>query len=202
MPRQSSDREAAAAETVIGLAVNVAQLLKQGVGSRFYRLEGDGIALSEEYTTGPIEGRVRFMRAGMGVVVTGSVTTEVPMECTRCLEPYRQTVTAELAEEFRPAIDVATGLTTEAAQSPAINEDFFLIEDTHVLDLTEALRQIILLALPMVPRCRLDCPGIVVEELDAADPNEPNNPFSILEQLLTETKGEPPPPRSSRPRKG
>jgi len=37
--------------------------------------------------------------------------------------------------------------------------DSFMIDEHHILDLTEAIRQYTLLNLPMKPLCRPDCNG-------------------------------------------
>ena len=140
--------------------VNVAQLLKQPVGAtRRYRLEVPPLPLGEDRTASTISGDIKLTRIGRGLLVTGTADTTVDLTCARCLEEYTQPVTLELEEEFRPSIDVTSGLTIPYARDEDATEgDFFLIGDDHVLDLTEALRQAVWLGVPMVPRCGDDCP--------------------------------------------
>lgn len=153
--------------------VNVAQLLKQPVGAtRRYRLEVPSLPLGEDRTASTIRGDIKLTRIGRGLLVTGTADTTVDLTCARCLEEYTQPVTLELEEEFRPSIDVTSGLSIPYARDEDATEgDFFLIGEDHVLDLTEALRQAVWLGAPMVPRCGDDCPGLTAG-MEADDPGE------------------------------
>jgi uncharacterized protein len=132
------------------------------------------------------------------------VTATVDLTCVRCLEEYSQPVTLELEEEFRPSIDVASGLSIAYGNASApgaepAEVDFFLISEDHVLDLTEVLRQAAWLAAPMMPICREDCPGIplplpapVASDDEAADddpetatePGQVDARLAVLQHLL------------------
>jgi uncharacterized protein len=59
-------------------------------------------------------------------------------------------------ERFYPTYDVITGMPL-----PPIEEDEVLpIDEHHEVDLTEAIRQNVLLAVPMVTLCDPDCAGL------------------------------------------
>jgi uncharacterized protein len=59
-------------------------------------------------------------------------------------------------EEYYPTIDLDTG-----APLPAPEEETpFLIDQHHILDLREAVRQQLVLAEPMKPLCRDGCAGL------------------------------------------
>lgn len=138
---------------------NVAQLLKEPVGStRNYRLAEDIQDLGEEIKlTRPIEGAIRLIRTADGVLVSGRFHTEAELTCSRCLESFSSAVSFMLEEEFHPTVDISTG----RKLPPADEEDeATLIDDQHILDLSEVLRQDILLALPPRPLCKLDCAGL------------------------------------------
>jgi uncharacterized protein len=62
----------------------------------------------------------------------------------------------DFAEQFNPTVDVLTGL----PMPPFDEEEIFPIDEHHLVDLTEAIRQNVLLALPMVTLCREDCKGL------------------------------------------
>lgn len=155
--RQPGSGELKPADTQI----NVAQLLKQPVGTtRRYALRAPGLPLGEGRATTPIEGEIKLTLLGHGLLVTGQAETSVELTCVRCLEEYAQPVTLELEEEFRPSIDVTSGMSIPHAEAKEeADSDFFLIGEDHVLDLTEALRQAVWLNVPMVPRCGDACPG-------------------------------------------
>lgn len=138
---------------------NVVDLLRAPTGeTREAELEGyldlseDGVRLA-----GPVRGRIRLMRGPDGVIAAGRLRVPVRTECARCLEPVEAEMVIDLEESFRPSVEIPGG--PEAA--PADDDDAAtLIDELHVLDLTEVLRQGILLALPVHPLCRADCKGL------------------------------------------
>ncbi|MFQ5886704.1 MAG: DUF177 domain-containing protein [Anaerolineae bacterium] len=135
---------------------NVAQLLKRPTGSsrRYQIREGiegidPGLIIRE-----PLAGQIEMVRTADGILVRGELTTAVELQCDRCLEPFIQKVEFKVEEEFHPTIDMST-----EAQLP-YDEEATRIDEHHILDLTELIRQRILLALPMHPVCRLNCLGL------------------------------------------
>ena len=53
-------------------------------------------------------------------------------------------------------MDINSGTPLEIPEEP----DSFIIDEHHILDLKEAIRQNALLAVPMKPLCRADCAGL------------------------------------------
>lgn len=136
---------------------NVAQLLKETVGaSREYEIDEELDLIEDAPVVSGYGGRVRLMRIDDGIMATAEITTVVRMECGRCLEPIEQPLTVRFTETYRPTIDLATG----AALPIEENEDYFAIDDKHVLDITEAVRQYILTDIPLSPVCRDECAGL------------------------------------------
>lgn len=136
---------------------NVAQLLKATVGdSRVYDVNEDIGSLDETPTKAPITGVVRLVRMPRTILVEANLKTVVVLSCSRCLEEMVQPVTIKFTEEYEPSIDINTGLAIETED----DDDRFRIDENHVLDLTEAVREYGLLALPMQPICRVDCKGL------------------------------------------
>jgi uncharacterized protein len=139
---------------------NVAQLLKQPSGTRrVYDIEAsDGPPLDEDLkVVAPFRGKVRFMRVGVGILVTGKLETSVELDCSRCLAAFTTTIRFEIEEEFRPTLDVNSGarLAQGSDQDAAT-----LIDERHILDLAEIIRQNLTLSLPTSPVCRPDCEGL------------------------------------------
>jgi DUF177 domain-containing protein len=91
-----------------------------------------------------------------GVLVTG--TTRVPLvgECSRCLDPLTSTFEVEFQELFDYP-DTRFGRSEQAA-----GEDERHLEG-DLLDLEPVLRDAVVLALPLSPLCRDDCPGLCSE---------------------------------------
>jgi uncharacterized protein len=141
---------------------NVSQLLKAHSGvSRRYEVEADIEGLDEELKPRDLlRGEVQLMRTSQGILVTGHLHTVVELTCDRCLEPFTVPVEIDLEEEFRPTVDIGTG-----ASLPVVAEEdgAGLINGHHILDLTEVVRQALLLAIPMHPLCRPDCAGLCPE---------------------------------------
>lgn len=143
---------------------NVAQLLRAQTGAiRRHEvdepaedvqavLDGDGVNAH-----GPLHGAVTLMRTTDGILVTGSLETTVQLTCDRCLESFDETVILEVKENFRPTVDIDSG----AALPPVKGEELAtLIDEHHILDLSEVVRQLILLETPMHPVCRPNCSGL------------------------------------------
>jgi len=139
---------------------NVAQLLKQPSGTRRVYDIKDAAGLppfDDLKIVAPFHGRLRFMRVGSGILVTGVLGTSVDTECMRCLTTFQTETQFEIEEEFNPSVDVNSG--AHLAQDP--DQDFAtLIDDRHILDLAEIIRQELTLSLPSSLVCRPDCAGL------------------------------------------
>jgi uncharacterized protein len=72
-------------------------------------------------------------------------------ECARCLEPVHQQVDVKVQELFGYSADDGP----DGADGYALQGD--------LLDLEPALHDALVLALPLAPLCREDCPGLCVE---------------------------------------
>ncbi|MEE4540840.1 YceD family protein [Streptomyces sp. V4-01] len=94
-----------------------------------------------------------------GVLVTGTAHAPVTGECVRCLEPVEWELDAEFQEMFSyPDADTRTARRDEAGDD-AEDEDTLELED-DLFDLESVLRDAVVLALPLQPVCRDDCPGL------------------------------------------
>ena len=137
------------------LQINVSQLLKEPIGSiRDYIVEGIFNISGEKGSE--VSGEVTLTRTDRGILVKGVVNTEVVNTCNRCLGQFTCPMTFTLEEEYFPVINIVTGTPVSVADEPGS----FTIDEHHTIDLTEAVRQYALLALPMKLLCREDCAGI------------------------------------------
>jgi uncharacterized protein len=139
--------------------VNVARLLQEPVGAlRDYQIVLDWFALDHDLMARDITGHVRLLRTIDGILVAGKAQGQALLECVRCLEPFDQPFDVAIEQLYRPTIDVRGGepiVYDDAADA----EETLSIDAAHELDLSEALRQAILVELPMRPICGDDCPG-------------------------------------------
>lgn len=90
---------------------------------------------------------------GASYLVQGTLRIVVTGRCVRCLAPFEQSVETAFEEEFRE------GEPDRARQASSIAAEAFYFQGDH-LDLAEAVRQNLLLALPSQALCRPDCPGL------------------------------------------
>jgi uncharacterized protein len=109
-----------------------------------------------------VELDLKFAAVSEGVLVTGSATAQVGGECARCLGPVTSTVTVSFTELYRYVEDRPRAAHRELEPVAAEDEEERFL-DGDLLDLEPAFRDAVVLALPMSPLCREDCPGLCVE---------------------------------------
>ena len=142
------------------LQFNVAQLLKQPAEAARHFLFEDAIVphLAQELALrAPLQGHIRLVKTGADILVTGTLSTEVELPCTRCLTPVRVPVTVDIEETFTPTHDVTTGARLPL---PEDADPATLIDEHHILNLAEVVRQDLLLSQPSHVLCRPQCAGL------------------------------------------
>ncbi len=127
---------------------NVAQLLRESVGSRReYTFVEDRLPIDDALVLRDIEGTVRFTRTASGVFAHVFAHGLVHLVCVRSLEEFDQPVSVDFEDQFHSVIDVVTGIDLPKP----LEDDPFLLDDTHKADIGEAIREYTLLALPLNP---------------------------------------------------
>lgn len=172
------------------LVHNVAEVLKSPTGAaRDFAIDDvvPPLGVSSNLPT-PVRGAGRFVRTTEGIMAQGQVAADLELECSRCLKNYPALVEALFADEFRPSMNVVSGEFLPPSEDEALR-----IDERHQLDLAEAIRQYLLMALPLQPLCQPDCKGLC--PLCGADLNlgpcrctqePPANPFAKLAALTWE----------------
>jgi DUF177 domain-containing protein len=158
---------------------NIAQLLKEPIGSvRRYELAENLDELDPELTfLGPLVGNLQIMRTNSGALVTGELSTAIRASCNRCVEPIAVPVRFNLEESFRPLTEVETGRYIHPDEYEGEAEDLedsaLLIDEHHILNIAEIVRQNIWLNLPMYPGCnwqgRGECPNLTALRASMGD---------------------------------
>ncbi|MFJ5264523.1 YceD family protein [Streptomyces sp. NPDC088387] len=111
----------------------------------------------------PVELELRLESVMEGVLVTGTARALAKGECVRCLEPVEQELEADFQEMFSyPDADDRGRVITEPGDDAEDDEGTLSLED-GMFDLEPVLRDAVVLALPMQPVCREDCPGLCSE---------------------------------------
>lgn len=169
--------------------IHVAQFLQEGIGAtRQARIELDQLSLDSDLLALDIEATIKLTRIPTGILANGHATAEVALQCSRCLEDFEDTATAEFADEYRPSVDISTGAAYVPEGGEGDEDEHFTISDLHILDVEESLRQAFVLGLPMAPVCRDDCPGLP-EMNESSDEGDAR--LAVLGQLLQSSDEEP-----------
>jgi len=178
------------------LEFNVSGLLKQTTGaSRTYHFETPDLQLYEESVAHQIVGDAGALRIKTGILVQGTVTANVEMECSRCLVPFVGKIEASFEEEFRPTVDIISGVSMHEIREGEYEGDYSWLTHDHMMNLTEVVRQAIIVNMPYNPICSPDCAGLCPE--CGADLNvehcghmtaKLDNRLSVLASLLEQLK--------------
>jgi uncharacterized protein len=147
--------------------VSVADL-DEGVKDYSFRIEAGWLmsALDDNDAKGEIpslatgaEGKldVRLSKSGPDVVVQGHIKADVKIPCARCLEPSSVPVETDLTALLVPA----SALKIQDGEHELSAEEADVVPyDGETVVLDDLVRDEILLAIPMIPLCSEDCPGM------------------------------------------
>ena len=143
------------------IRINVAEIKKRLVGSKTfaYELTPDELDITDTdlKVTAPIQLEGVVENAGDVILLKADVKTEIERTCGRCLKVFTVPLAAQVVEKFYPA----------GAEN--IENDAFIYE-SDLLDITEPVRESLLLAVPLQSLCREDCRGLC--PVCGADRNE------------------------------
>lgn len=92
-----------------------------------------------------------------GVLVTAEVSAPLAGECARCLDEFTSSMRVRFQELFVTREPVVRGAEVSGAEAPG--DDGYLLEG-DLLDLEPALRDAVVLELPLSPLCDADCQGL------------------------------------------
>jgi uncharacterized protein len=167
---------------------SVSQLLQEPTGAtRHHTLDDAELVVDDTLRMRPVRGHARLTRTPKGVLADVQVQGGVALQCGRCLTEFDQPLDVAFSEEYYQTVNVNTG-----ARLPAPEDDeVFLIDETHKLDLQDALREYTLLTLPPAPRCSAECKGLCPQcgqNLNdgpcACEPDLVDERFAALSKLL------------------
>ena len=118
--------------------------------------EGLGIAdLIGVPVGGDLDLDLRLESVVEGVLVSGEVTATVRGECSRCLDPVSDVLSVRVQELYAYEGKGEHGDDEADEEEPRMEGDH--------LDLEPALRDAVVLALPLTPLCSEDCSGLCVD---------------------------------------
>ena len=140
----------------------------------------------------PAVGSVEFTNTGNLIVARGNLSATIELDCSRCLEQFKLPVEVKVEEDFPiPNLQaVIAGQKEEIAEE----EQEPLFED-NIFDLSEFVRQTILVQVPIKPLCSETCKGLCptcgknLNEGSCDCPVEvEDSPFAVLKEILKESK--------------
>ena len=124
--------------------INVSDILAEEEGyNRSFKIEGESPDLECVKLTKPIEGDVKISRLETGLLVEGRISTEIELECHRCLRTFSQPAAVIFAQLY--------------VNSPDIDE---MPIDGDNIDLAPLVEQEILVNLPIKILHDPDCQGV------------------------------------------
>ena len=139
---------------------------------------GDPVSFADIAVKGTLVG------TGETVGIEAAVTATVTSRCARCLEEVTLDIAAEMKVEF-------------ASQPDPDNPDQYLFEGTTV-DLTEAVKDALLLEIPIRFLCSEDCKGFCTKcgtnlntgSCSCQEGDDEMNPFAALRSIIVENNEE------------
>jgi len=114
----------------------------------------------------------RLESVAEGVLVTGTATAEAHGSCSRCLIDIVVPLKASFQELFAYP-DSLTAQTTDPDEIPRV--------DDEAIDIAPLVHDELVLAMPTIPLCRPDCPGLCPECGQRLDGVGPDHRHEILD---------------------
>ncbi len=105
---------------------------------------------------GLVRGQIRLTNVGHEIMARGEVTATFELECRRCLRLFQQTITAKIDEPCAlREIDQVEAYAVGTDEPEALP-----ILEGQLINLSELIRQNLIVTLPARPLCKPDCRGL------------------------------------------
>lgn len=119
-----------------------------------------------------VEVNLRMESVSEGVLLSGVVSAAAVGECSRCLTPISMDVAADIRELYAYP-ESTTAATTDPEEVPRLSDD--------LIDLLSLITEEIVLALPLIPLCRQDCPGLCPDCGERFEDLEPGHRHEMID---------------------
>lgn len=165
--------------------------IAQHVGKQMqYEVDEPASSIEDLQVTSPIRGNLFFTNTGDLLLVRGTLHTTVELECSRCLRLFEMPLVCEVEEQVElRAIAVRPFEHPQVTMVP--EEGDALFQEGNILDLTELIRQMLLVSIPIKPlhdpECRGLCPtcGADLNDGECSCERQVRHPaFAALARLL------------------
>ena len=166
--------------------------IARNVGMRYhYVIDEPAIEDETVVCVEAIEGFIDFANTGLAIVARGEFHTAVQLECSRCLKVFAASITARIEELFPIAAQVEGEPVQEEESGLPEEDEIRSIFVNNILELTELIRQSLIIDLPIRPLCREACKGLCPtcgQNLNDGQcdckPEAESSPFGKLAELL------------------
>ncbi|MGQ9622703.1 MAG: YceD family protein [Candidatus Caldatribacteriaceae bacterium] len=138
--------------------------VKKSVGSIFFDLQEEvfpavRLGTDKVLFAQPVQVSAHLTNCGSEILVEGRLTTALLLFCARCLEPFLYPMNIPFRLELRNASRLTRPSDIEAEAEEGDEVRYFTEEENYV-NITQEVREIILVNIPMKPLCRPDCKGL------------------------------------------
>ena len=135
--------------------------IAQHVGKQMsYDVDEPASSITDLQVLSPVRGTLRFTNTGDLLLVRGILHTTVELECSRCLRLFEMPLRCEVEEQVElRAIAARPFEHPQVTIVPEEGDTLFL--DGNILDLTELIRQMLLVSLPIKPLHDEECKGLM-----------------------------------------
>ena len=117
------------------------------IGEKF---DLEGISLMS-----PVTADLELHKTGKEIIVSGEVTAEVELQCSRCLKVFSRDLSLPVEVVYHPLEEI--GVERHELRDDELDMGFYRGEE---LDLQELLKEQLLLNIQMKPLCREVCKGL------------------------------------------
>jgi uncharacterized protein len=113
------------------------------------------LVLDEVSAPSPVKGALQVNKSDGEIIVRGKVTTELDLQCSRCLREFRKPLDIPVNVVYHPIEEIAEE--RHELKDDEMDMGFYGGEE---IDLQELVREQVLLNMQMKPLCNDNCKGL------------------------------------------
>jgi uncharacterized protein len=128
------------------------------ITGKYYEFNLDSIDRSDMKLTEPVHFKGTMYKSGDDVRLDASLETHLEVNCDRCLEPFIFHLHADFELFYQPLM-----ANQKAEEELTMEELGILHYQENTIDLSEAIRDTIIIEMPMQRLCKEDCQGLCIQ---------------------------------------
>lgn len=155
--------------------------------------EGLEIDFEETFSVGPlrllspVKAKLRIDKVGSEVLARGEVTSDIELQCSRCLSRFERPISVDVNVVYHP-LDELTGEERHEIKEDELDMGFYKGDE---LDIQDLIQEQLMLSVPMKPLCKETCKGLCSKcgaDLNVAtcscEQKEPDLRLAVLKKLF------------------